>query len=177
MDFSALSFIRLTPEYELKPFDCNDADLNGFLLNDARPHIPELLSVTYLIEDEANTISFFSLLNDKITLKDVLDNKEWNKIRKVIPFRKKFKSYPAMKIGRLGVSNDFKGHGYGKAILDYLKILFITKNRTGCRFITVDAYAESLGFYEKNGFDYLTSTDLGKDTRLMFFDLKTITGI
>lgn len=49
--------IRLTPEYNIKPFDCEDADLNGFLLEtdhtipNARHHAIELLAVTYLIED------------------------------------------------------------------------------------------------------------------------------
>jgi GNAT superfamily N-acetyltransferase len=76
-----------------------------------------------------------------------------------------------MKIGRLGVSNNFKGQGIGTIILDYIKELFITNNRTGCRFITVDAYGASLTFYERNGFGYLTSKDKGMDTRLMYFDL------
>ena len=49
--------IKLTPEYNIKPFDCEDADLNGFLLEtdhsipNARHHAIELLAVTYLIED------------------------------------------------------------------------------------------------------------------------------
>ncbi len=30
-----MELIQLTQNYELKPFDCGDADLNGFLLNDA----------------------------------------------------------------------------------------------------------------------------------------------
>lgn len=176
MDISSLSLIRLVPDYTIKSFDCDDKDLNEFLLNDARVHLKELLSVTYLIEDEiANkTIAFFSIFNDKITIDDVGNNNKWNRLRRLLPQRKRFRSYPAMKIGRLGVHKDYKKCGYGRAILDYLKVLFITDNRTGCKFITVDAYNESLAFYEKNGFDYLTENDIGKDTRLMFFDLKTI---
>lgn len=76
-----------------------------------------------------------------------------------------------MKIGRLAVNVDFQGQGLGKIILDYLKQLFIENNRTGCKFITVDAYSQSLHFYEKNGFEYLTAKDAGDDTRLMYFDL------
>jgi len=79
-----------------------------------------------------------------------------------------------MKIGRLGISNDYKKMGYGTAILDYLKILFISNNRTGCKYITADAYNDSLAFYEKNQFAYLTESDIGKDTRLMYFDLRTL---
>ena len=41
---------KLTPEYNIKPFDCEDADLNGFLLEtdhsipNARHHAIELLA-------------------------------------------------------------------------------------------------------------------------------------
>ena len=66
--------IKLTPGYNIKPFDCEDADLNGFLLEtdhsipNARHHAIELLAVTYLVEDmdADETIAYFSLLNDKI---------------------------------------------------------------------------------------------------------------
>ena len=53
-------------------------------------------------------------------------------------------------------------------------MLFIDNNRTGCKFITVDAYAQSLDFYVKNGFNFLTDQDIGKDTRLMYFDLSPL---
>jgi len=79
-----------------------------------------------------------------------------------------------MKIGRLAVSHKYKKQGIGQAILNYLKQHFIDNNRTGCKFITVDAYKDSLGFYEKNGFKYITTSDLKSDTRLMFFDLTLI---
>lgn len=167
------SLIRLTPDYQFKPFNCGDADLNDFLLNDSKSYAVKLLAVTYILETEAEIIAFFSLLNDKITVQDTDSGSQWKKlfIRKT---GKSFRSHPAMKIGRLGVSNNYKGQGIGTIILDYIKELFITNNRTGCRFITVDAYGASLGFYEKNGFNYLTKTDEGKDTRLMYFDLMTL---
>ena len=59
-------------------------------------------------------------------------------------------------------------------ILRYLKNWFRINNKTGCRFLTVDAYAQSLSFYQKNGFKYLTDKDQEKNTRLMYFDLGTI---
>ncbi len=174
MDLSSYSLIRLTYDYRIKPFDCGDADLNDFLFNDARFYLKELLAVTYLIESQNETVAFFSLLNDKITIKDVDSSTVWNRLRRKLPQRKRFTSYPAMKIGRLGVWNEYKGLGYGKAILDYLKTLFTTNNRTGCKYITVDAYRQSLPFYEKNGFIYLTEKDVNSDTRLMYFDLALI---
>ncbi len=67
-----------------------------------------------------------------------------------------------------------QGSGLGREILDWLKILFLTENRTGCRFITVDAYnnENTIGFYERNDFTLLTESDKDSDTRQMYFDLK-----
>lgn len=82
------------------------------------------------------------------------------------------KHYPAVKIGRLAISQDYERNRIGRKILTMIKYLFSTNNRTGCRFITVDAYRAALSFNEKNGFDYLTEKDSNEDTRLMYFDLQ-----
>jgi hypothetical protein len=55
---------------------------------------------------------------------------------------------------------------------DFIKRTYATGNRAGCRFITVDAYANATKFYQKNGFDFFTMTDVLDSTRLMYFDLK-----
>ena len=167
--------IRLSLDFTIKPFDCGDSDLNEFLAKDSKKFIENLLAVTYIIEDTENTIAFFSLLNDKISILDTETKTQWRKLVKdKLPYGKRYNSYPAMKIGRLGVSILYKKQGWGTDILNYLKDLFVTNNRTGCRFITVDAYRDSLNFYEKNGFKYLTLSDKNSDTRLMFFDLKQL---
>ena len=94
-----------------------------------------------------------------------------------------------MLIGRLGTNKDFAGQGYGTAIMDFIKVLFRTNNRTGCRFLIVDALnrPETLHYYEKNGFRYLIDDErleakymgigvgrLPLNTRLMYFDLLKI---
>ena len=56
--------------------------------------------------------------------------------------------------------------------LDSVKYLFTHGNRTGCRFLTVDALATATGFYEHNKFRFFTEKDKDDDTRLMYFDLK-----
>lgn len=183
MDFSNFQLVRLEHDYPIKPFDCGDTDLNDFLLNDSRPQLEQLFSVTYLLEDMAanKTAAFFTLVNDKIKIEESRSKNFWTtKVGKKIPHNKRRKDYPAVKLGRLGVHNDYKANKIGTQILNYLKIWFVDKNKTGCRFITVDAYSQSLRFYEKNGFDYLTDKDVkdGKNkqngTRLMYFDLKQI---
>ena len=173
--FDKFQLVRLKTDSNLSPFDCSDDDLNDFFLNDSISHLEQLLSVTYAIENEEEnrTIAFFSLLNDKISVEDLESGNQFKKLFKAkFPARKKFKSYPAIKIGRLGVCKDHQNEGIGTTILDYIKELFISNNRTGCRFVTVDAYKESLKFYERNGFIYITKSDNNLDTRLMYCDLK-----
>ena len=83
----------------------------------------------------------------------------------------------------------FEGKGYGSAVMDFIKTLFRINNRTGCRFLIVDAYNNhrTLHFYEKNGFKYLIEDEeseatyvgvsknkLPLNTRLMYFDLLDI---
>jgi GNAT superfamily N-acetyltransferase len=172
IELSNYSLVRLTEDYSIKSFDCDDADLNDFIFNDAKNYLKELLAVTQLLEDTQNnaTIAFFSVFNDRISLNDT-DKTFWNRLRRPIPNEKRLTSYPAVKLGRLAVSNEYKNKGFGRTILDFLKIHFITNNKTGCRFLTVDAYLKSLPFYEKQGFAYFTNSDMGEDTRQMYFDL------
>ena len=47
-------------------------------------------------------------------------------------------------------------------------------SKAGCRFITVDAYADALPFYYRHGFLPLSKTDEGADTRLLYFDLQSV---
>ena len=43
-----------------------------------------------------------------------------------------------------------------------------------CKIITVDAYSQSLGFYQKMGFEYFTENDAEESERQMFLDLTPI---
>jgi ribosomal protein S18 acetylase RimI-like enzyme len=163
--------IRLTPDHAIKYFDCEDQDLNDFLLNESKNFANQLQAVTYILENDKETIAFFSLLNDKITIKDSTQAGIWAFLRSIFPFSNELMSYPAVKIGRLAVSKNHKHTGVGTSMISFLIDSFLTKNKTGCRFITVDADNRSLEFYEKNGFCFLTKKDKGKDTRLMYLDL------
>ena len=168
--------VRFTPDVAVGTFDCGDPDLNDFLRDDARTYLAELLAVTYLVMDRSRIAGFFSLANDKLTCAPDEDGSRasWNRLQRSIPNRKRRKSYPAVKVGRLGVCSEMQRSGVGRQILDWLKIHFLTGNRTGCRFITVDAYnnPDTTAFYERNDFRFLTPDDIKADTRQMVFDLK-----
>jgi GNAT superfamily N-acetyltransferase len=157
----------------IKPFKSSDNDLNGFLFDDAKNYQKELMAVTYIIEDNTcdKTIAYFSLLNDKITF-DAEQRSIWNKLNRNITNAKRRKHYPAVKIGRLAISESYAGKGLGKDIIRFIKFMFASGSRTGCRFITVDAYQNAVGFYQKCGFNFISTKDKNDATRLMYYDLK-----
>ena len=172
----AIQKYNLTPlkvDTKIKPFKCKDSDLNGFLFDDAQKYLTELMAVTYLLEDlpQSKTVAYFSLLNDKITF-DPEQRSIWNKLSRRVANPKRRKHYPAVKIGRLAISEEFASQGLGRDIIRLIKFMFTHDNRTGCRFITVDAYQNAVGFYQRCGFDFISEKDQNDVTRSMFYDLK-----
>jgi GNAT superfamily N-acetyltransferase len=181
LNTNTLSVLKLESGTHIKPFECKDADLNNFLFDDAKNYYNELLAATYLVEyNEKRLAAYYCLFNDKIVFdfsgKEDPKRKWWQKFNKKnkIHFNKHRKNYPAVKIGRLAVASDFEGNGIGSFIIDTVTNMLITNRDTGCRFLTVDAYRNALGFYQKNGFEFLSSEDENEDTRLMYFDLKDV---
>lgn len=178
LNLDNISFIRMESSFKIENFDCNDKDLNDYFYNDALKYYESLLAVTYILKDPERIVAFFSVLNDKISLEDAPSSSFWKKhIKYKLPEGKRYNSYPAVKIGRLGVNKAYQGQGYGTVILDFVKKLFISQNRTGCKYITVDAYKndKTLTFYQKNGFNYLNNVNPKSDnTRLMYYDLSLI---
>lgn len=150
MDFERFTFRQIEADTEIKPFDCGDSDLNGFLFDDAKNYLNAMLAVTYLLEDNAanKTVAYYCLLNDKIEL-DPDEKSKWNKINRKIPNDKRYHAYPSVKIGRLGVSLEYANMHIGKKVLMQIKMIFSRMTLSGCRFITVDAYSNAVPFYEK----------------------------
>ena len=172
---------------DCEPFDCGSSDLNDFFLNDSQNYAKELLGKSYcfLLDKNPNVIvCAFTISNDSIKVSSLPNNRK-SKLTKKIPHQKRMKSYPAVLIGRLGVNNTFKRKGLGDELLNFIKSWFIDPyNKTGCRFLVVDAYNEDIPikYYQKNGFDFLFSTEDQEKaysqsverpltTRLMYFDL------
>jgi predicted GNAT family N-acyltransferase len=166
--------IRLCEDTNIKPFENEDQDLNDFLFNEAKNYLNSLLAVTYLIQTKEETVAYYCLLHDRLT-KDEEEKSVWNKLNRAISYRKRRKSYPAVKIGRLAVSKKYTCLGFGKLIIKGIIEMYAhEQQQAGCRFITVDAYSNAVRFYEKNKFKYLTDKDQNDLTRAMYFDLKSI---
>lgn len=109
-------------------------------------------------------LGLVTLANDSVKARFIA-NSARTRLQCSITNAKRGMSYPAVLIGRLGVAAEFQGKGFnvGSQILDFIKGWFGTKdNKTGCRFIVVDAYNnyQTIHFYEKNGFKFLYKTEL-----------------
>lgn len=168
---------KLAENERIASFDCGDADLSDFALNDAQPYRKEKLAVTYTLlkrEDSSSVAAFFCLLNDRISMTDFETKTEYNRFRKRFVNAKRIKSYPAAKIGRFAVAKSMKGKNIGSSLLEFIKSFFVIDNKTGCRFLTVDAYADAFPFYLKNGFVPLNEEDKEDETRLLYFDLNDV---
>lgn len=179
-------FTRINKESPLSSFDCGDSDLNEFLTEDALDWQDNLLSVTYYLDIAGDVVLYFSLSNDKILAKTLPKN-FWRKIKNKFPHQKHRGDYPAVKIGRFAVSKDYHQcpEHWGTKAMDFIKHWMVTDNKTGCCFLTVDAYPSAVPFYQKNGFKFLGSpeekiyNDFLKDpsrkgTVAMYFFLKSI---
>jgi GNAT superfamily N-acetyltransferase len=159
-------------------FDCGDEDLNDFIMTDAPLYFKVRLATSYVLENKSTgeVYGFFSLAHDRISLTDFPSNSAYNRFRKrFFTQGKMFKSYPALKICRLATSVTCRGEGIGTMIVNMIVASYKKDNKAGCRFITVDAYSGALPFYNKMGFIPLSKEDEGAPTRLLYFDLESVT--
>lgn len=170
------SIRRLNKGEKIESFNCGDTDLNDFIMHECSLYRNALLAVSYVAETDAGkTLAYFSLANDKVSLSDFENKTEFNRFRRPrFVNEKRLKSYPAVKICRLGTDTSTRGYSLGSELLYFIKSYFMENNKTGCRFVTVDAYAAAVPFYLKNGFVPLTDNDKDDLTRLLYFNLGDI---
>lgn len=169
-------------------FSCGNSDLDDFFLKDAPLYRKQLLGKSYCFHLDNNPkeiVCAFTLANDSIRV-DMLPNSRAKKVERNIPHAKSLRRYPAILICRLGVNANYQGKGVGSDLISFISSWFVKDdNKSGCRFLLVDAYNNpmTLNFYERNGFLYLFSTeaqeagsltlpiDTKLKTRIMFYDL------
>lgn len=144
----------------LDRFRCGDEDLDVFFREDALAYEQALFGKTYaFVGDETHGIaSMFTVSNGSLQAR-------WLRraLKDRLPYPKRIvHSYPSVLIGRLAVSRDLQNGGIGSEMLDFLKIWFADPhNKTGCRFLAVDAYNEPkvLEFYKRNGFSFIFKSE------------------
>ena len=177
---------------KLPVFDCGDEDLNAFFQEDAFNYDAQLLGRSYcfLSALEGDIAAIFTLSNSAIRVAELPNNAK-RRLVKLIPWVKQGRNYPAVLIGRLGVSRKYRNQKIGSQIIDFIKAWFLSNhNKTGCRFVVVDAYNKEdvLHFYSNanNKFSFLFKeesqeklynsipADENLKTRQMYFDLATL---
>lgn len=138
----------LLPFIQASIFDCGNQDLNDFLKEDVDAHYEERLAQTMLILHRNKLIGFFCLLTDSISLGEA----------EAELFRRKginYRSFPAVKIGRLGISKGYQRKGVGLLAVKVIAGLASrAQKHFGCRFLTVDSKpdTQAIAFWEGIGF-------------------------
>ena len=186
------TFCELTDDVltACQPFSCGNEDLDDFFRHDAIRYAHFLMGKTYcfrLSSDPTKIVCALTISNDSIRIYD-LPRSRRDYMKSLTHHEKPLRRYPGVLIGRLGVNSEFARQGIGSETLQFIKgWFFSSSNKTGCRFLIVDAVNEPqvVDFYQKNGFRPLFSTEEqeflytgGKKgqpveltTRLMYFDL------
>jgi GNAT superfamily N-acetyltransferase len=182
-------FFAFSLEKQITEFYCGDSDLNDFFNHDALLFQSEKLGQTYYfcLKGTKKVVCAYSLSAD--SLKTVLlPGSRIKKVRELVPREKALQSYPALLIGRLGVSVEFAGQGIGSQLMKNIKYFCDINFPTLVRFLVVDAYNSDavLAYYLKNRFSFSFSTEQQEKenlkkalkenenlhTRQMFYDMK-----
>jgi len=171
---STMALSMLDESFNLSEFDCGRKDINEFLKDDALNYKKQKLASTFVfhLKDDKNPIAFFSILNDALNVKNIPNN-EKNKFNRRLPNGKRINHYPAIKVGRLGVIKEYRGTGLAYDMMDFIKGFSITDLKSACRLLILDSVNETkqINYYQKNDFHFLMESDKESLTRLMYFDL------
>ena len=174
MDLSDFAFYLLNEDEILDSFDCNDDEINEFLLEDSKNFQNEKITNTYLFKEGNEIVAFFSISND--CLNDLgYENSIWNKLHRKIklPNEKRIRQYPAVKITRLGIDKKYQKNGLSHQLLDFIKGWTFIEHKPACRLLILDAYNQpkQIAMYQKNDFIFLLESDKDEKHRFMYFDL------
>ncbi len=137
----------LTAKCDVSNFLSSDQELTKYLWEEALADQCNKTSVTHLLISESNDIiGYFTLLTDSIKVKSVDLGDALRDYR--------YKSIPALKIGRLSTAKGMEGKGLGTAMLEIsISYMIEITRHVGCRILTVDSKEGCEGFYGKNGFE------------------------
>lgn len=119
-------------------------EMEDFLKNEAFTEQEKSLNTTHLlIDDSDNIIGYLSLCSDSIKLEP--DERDEMQLT--------YTTIPAVKIARLAIDNRYKGHGYGKLLINYaVSCCLDMRKYAGITFITLDCYEHRKSYYEHIGF-------------------------
>lgn len=160
-------------------FSCGHGGLDEFLFKYAEDNQNDLLFRVYSYSvnagDNSNfvpsePVAFVSLCNNSqdLELEDI-ESKGLN-----APHIREFKyRFPAVSIGHMGVHVAYQRKSIGTNILNLVKRIFAIDNKTGCRFINLQAInsPEVMKFYRFNDFEPTSLLNTLGEVVPMFCDL------
>lgn len=176
----------------IERFDCGREDINNFFHHDVERNQRQMFGKTYFFCDGTpeRIVGAITVANASIFTRHI----SWRRrdvIGAEVDTEKSGQNFPAVLLGRLGVDHRYQHLHLGRQIIDYVKAWFSSEsNKSGCRFLIVDAYNEPglIQFYEHCGLKLFFTTEeqekkyrnirdhegeppVKLETRLMFFDL------
>ena len=154
----------LNANHKKSAFKCGNDQLDHYLHRQANQDVKRKLSACFILADKEHHIKGYYTLSNAGLSRDLIPEK----IKKRLPMS--YSSLPVTLLGRLAVSEEFKGQGVGKLLLiDALKRSVQVSKTVGSMAIIVDPIDENaVLFYEKHQFMLLPGS--GK----MFLPMKTI---
>jgi GNAT superfamily N-acetyltransferase len=142
------SGIPLTAEHDVADFDCGNDDLNRFLRETARQHIPKGISRSFVEPNRqvpGKIHGFFTLAMRRFVSKDELPRE----VAKKLP-----REVPAITLARLAVNKSVQGRGLGEHLLvEAMQRALESAEHIGGWALFVDAKDhQAAAFYKKFGF-------------------------
>jgi len=182
LHLSDFNFVKLTNDINLDSFECGEDEITNFLKEDALYYQIEKMANTYLfLKEDGGIAAYFSISNDCLIdwgEEFKFTNTDFNRLhrRASIPNAKRIRQYPAVKVGRLGVHEEFHKSGIAYELMDFIKGFSTINHNPACRLLLLDALNKErqIRYYVNNGFQHFLLNDAEDKTRIMYFDLEKI---
>lgn len=159
-----LHFEPLGPVHDREAFSCGVEGLDKYLRKQAGQDARKRVAVAFVLTPDGKTVAGYYTLSQYSVELDAISDEVAAKLPKY-PF------VPATLIGRLAVSNEFRGQGLGELLLlDALNRCLSGSKQVASAAVIVDAKDDGgAAFYQKYGF-----IELPKTPKRLFLPMVTI---
>lgn len=124
-------------------FDCGRESQTRFLYDYAWHDQLQRVSTTYLYHVAGLLAAYATVCMDAISLG-----------RRERPSAVRYQEIAALKLAQLGVDRVFQSRGYGRlTVASVIALAIELSKRAGCRYVTVDAKPDLVGWYQSLGFE------------------------
>lgn len=161
---------------EIDGFDCGNKDLNDFLTTqEVTEYRAQWYGYTYLVHRASDwaLVGYYTTANDGLEIPD-----DW--VKKRMNPTLGLTKVPAVLLGRIAVATDFQRNGHGSMILKHIMTVELESPRPP-RVMRLTAYQESLEWYLRRGFDFISDKEKRKAGQAgarprLYFDLRALPG-